>query len=342
MDRLSRYHRRMSDVKAAADEHQHNLPPNHDPLDPGAWRQLKSAIIANEEFFGASGPIGIAPAHFTRVDTVLVSTTARQLSDAISKIHVAIGGTPLVGMFETTTLDEIARKVGVKRDAARICHDSVTKAGNLYIHDPPSIRQLVKDVALAIRYEEFLRRVSGAFLAHSASMPVGGMPADASTWERVIAGVDAAERLSLRVRNIQALEPVLCRQGGIDTEALNTAIDRATASHRKLDHSMEQCEEFISLSPPNETAIATGRRLISAMKEIVISATEALGHRLREVQKIIEVLRDESDAGISRLPDDVDAIAKLKAILLQSKEASSQLADLEITDFSASDKPRIQ
>lgn len=341
MDRLHRHHRRIADVKCVAVEHQQHLPPNHDALDAGAWRQLKSAIVANEAFFGTAGPIGVSSGYFTLVDSVAISTSARQLSEALSRIHAAIDGTPLVEMFETTTLDEIAKKVAVKRDAATFCHGAVTKAGSLYVHEPPSIRQLVKDVALAIRHEGFLSRVNDAFLAHSESMPDGSTPTDASTWERITAGVIAAERLSLRVRNIQALQPILCNHGGIDTEALNTAIDRATASHGRLRSSMEQCEALIRLSPPNEPEVETSRRPISAMKSIVISATEALGHRLRDLQEIIGVLRDESDASISRMPEVVDAIAKLKAILVESEAASEQLAELEITDLCSSDKPKI-
>ncbi|RLT06857.1 MAG: DUF4011 domain-containing protein [Planctomycetota bacterium] len=341
MDRLNRHHRRIEDVKSAADEHRQHMLPSHDAQDAGAWRQLKSAIDANEAFFMAAGPQGLSSGSATRVDPVAITSFATQLSEAINRIRQTTDGTPLAGLFESLTLDEMATKVAVLHDAATVCHEAITKAGSLYDQDPPSTGQLFNDVAAAIRREEHLCRVRDTFAAHPELMPVGGTPTDPSTWRRITAGVSAAERLSRLVRNPQALHSILCSDSGIDANALIIAIDGTNASYHRLLGSMQRCEDMISLSLPNEPETESSRRPISAMKAIAISVTDSVSNRFRQLEDIIGVLRNECDANISRLPEDGDVIERLNVILAESAAASQHLAALRIADPHGDDKPKI-
>lgn len=342
MDRLNRYHRRVADAKSAAEENLKYLPLDHDILDPAAWRQLRAAIEANEKFFTAVGTQGLTYASATRVDPVAITSLARQLDESLRQIRVTTNGTALAALLDYCTLQDLATKVAVWHDASVICHEAVASVGRLYDRNLPTTGQLFDDVSAAIRREEHIVRVHEIFAANSEAVPAGGVPTEESTWHRMSSGINAAERLSRLVRSTEVLHPILCVEGGLNTDALVTTIDVANASHEKLSRTMQKCEALIRLSPPNEPLVEYSRRSISAMKAIVDSTSAAVSSRLRAIGNIIGVLREESDASSSRLPDDVNTIERLSVVLMDSAKHSQRLTELGITDLPEDAKPKIQ
>lgn len=342
MDRLNRYHQRIADVNFAAEEHRKYLPPNHDALDAAAWRQLRSAIDVNEELFATIGVQGTSSGTATRVNHVVITTLARQLEEALRQIRAMADGTSLAGLVGSETLNDMAMKLAIWSDASTICRDVLRSAGCLYDRNPPTADQLFKEVGAAIRREEHLVRVQELFAANSEAIPNGGVPTEASTWDRISSGISAAERLSSLVRNTEVFRPVLCTEGGIDADALIGAIDGTTTSHEKLCSTIEKCESLIRLSPPNDAILETNRRSISALKAIVESASGVVAGRLHELQTIIGVLREGCDASVRRLSEDAIAVKGLSVVLTESAKHSKRLAAMGISDLNTNDIPKIE
>ena len=342
MERLTRFHRRIEDVQSAASEYGRYLPSDLDLLEPGAWHSVKHALDANGVFFSVVGKVPLAAAGPVRFDSVAARTLTTRLAASLEQFFSILESAQLLGEFNGKSLSQTIAQSAIWGDAATQCQDAISKADVLYSECPSGIHQLVEDVVAADRWSQLITQVQNAADRNADSMPAGGLATERATWDRIFSGVQAAERLIRVTKSTKALQEILCSSDGIDSVALQQAIDRLTIPYQRFEAATHEFENVIVLSPPDEPTLDPRRRSFAMLKEISASAQLSVAQRLDVLQTVAAHLLDESDIQISRLNEESEAIERLISVREEMEQLKRDLSQRGVGLPTVEDKSGIQ
>jgi hypothetical protein len=342
MDRLTRFHRRCEEVRTAFSGFEEHLPKDMDAMEIGTWQALKTAIEANGAFLSGVGPTARKVNAVTRINVEAMRSLEGRLSESLEQLIRCVTDHRFTHEVGSSTLEQISVKTGVWEEAASQCLAVVENAKSIYEETPVSVRQILQDVLAATKRKQCLQQAQSLADLNTDWMPAGGVATEIGSWNRVVSGIQAAEKLSRLTKNTDALQDLLCSGKGADSITLTRVIDEAASAYHRLEKRFEDCGSVISLSPPSEATVEPGRRPFSKLKEIASSAYESLEQRSATLQRIAGMFRDGADVDISRLDEDAAYIRKFTKQLAELQLVENDLAERGITPPVATDKDSVQ
>jgi very-short-patch-repair endonuclease len=336
MQQLSVYHRRVEAVAATVAELELHLPKAFKSQEVGSWNALKDAVDASEPFFEVVGEVtGTGDA-----DIAAVRIASEQMCKGLDQLDTHARKIDSSDRITHMSLPEVVCHFGDLAEAAQVVHLLITEASSIYAGPPPELENLLEDMSRARERQTLLENVDAAFSGNSESMPIGAVPADATTWSHIAKGVRVAQQLNRLVKVTSTMTDNLCQQGRIDLLAVSAAADAVDARQTKLTDAICCCEQRITLSERSDGQTAVQRNTMSAMTDTVESAIEDLSGRAAVLEELCGVLKHGCDVSVGDLPAHAQAVQQLKNILASLAMSSDQLAVWGIAGIHADDRNR--
>jgi len=324
---LRTFHHRLGDVRETAAELTDALPEGFVADDPASWNRVLNAISAFESLLNSVPELAASlPPNVVQLDPASVPADQERLLAELARFRIAGKKAPFDRLYsDTAILRDIANEISSVAAAAQACSEFWERTAIHYDVAPPDFGALLADVHDARRYTDGLSELSAIFNREQDLVPRGSMATDRATWERMRAGVEAAERISGLVRPPEVIRDVLCEEGRIDAVALGVAADTTNASIVKLDTALCEVAMTVVLSPPDEVVVDPQRRPLAVLRSIAGAAAEEFEGRFGRLKALADLIRPAMDVPVDRLPLDLVSVVKTRDALQRRAKAEESL-----------------
>lgn len=325
------FHRRIHAASSSAAELADYLPGTFDAEDSVAWQRLRQSLASFTTLLSVDAAIGgVLPPKSFRVDRFAVEAAVRRTTQALSRLDQAIAATPFAEIVPgNATLDECAERLSEIAESAFVCQRVWEQVAPCYSTQPDRLPLMFADMHTAVEHRRNHAELMAEALREQEHLPHAGVPSERSCWERLQAGVDAAEKLAGTIRVSDAMREATCTEGCIDEAALSAASDNAQSRYSELKAALLDLQDVMVVSFPAESSTDPERQPAGKLVAIAKAAAEQFESRTQCLVEVQDWLRPGADVPVDRLAADSTAIEEWADALNELADTDERLQSLD-------------
>lgn len=331
---INLFHKRKQSALDTADELVALLPMQFTPDDASAWKRIQNAIKDFESLLNSAPDLAAAfptkAIEFERNSMLMAHESGHA---ALLDLEQILQDSELQSLISPQRkLEELAGELQQIKSAAEVYRNELQKTFGIFSSSPSSLTDLIDDLKQARRYALLHNAIQEVFTQEESLMPYGTLAQDRSTWEKVLSGIEAAERLSSMSRVPEVLRDAFCSDGQIDATSLRIAVDEMKSAYSRFDSALSEIEQDVVISHPDDTILESRRQSLTSLRQIIEVPVQQFELRAHHLSQLVAVLTPNADMDLNRLPTDLLLICDFQDIskrLYQSERDLQSLCPIE-------------
>ena len=318
---LERFHRRHTDVQAAAATRSGELPPNFSPLDVADWQQLVDALDAIEQLENAWPSLWQSlPSETIVIQRGTLGPAAEIYVDRLQQISRMANNPDLKELLESTgieseRLEQIQSRhaeIAAVATAWRLCDRAA-------IRPIQSIAELsVVTKALAIFQQRASNLIDGS-KKYAEWFPKDAQPTIRQSWETMKSGLQVSELFENVDITTTQLSSLWC----------DNRFRSKQAEWKRIGRELQERQQKLTASLVESSIDPTGNSL-SELSVAVQSTADSLKKQTARSEAVITVVKDNYDPSLTELQTLSDSLKQHKQLQKESKNANTKLKQLGV------------
>lgn len=328
MKKLQKYHRRIGDVQAEAEELKPHLPPDFIAVERSSWERLKSALIAFDQLAAAcpeivaslqSGRQNLLPGKLTDPAQQLVNVT-KDYDQLLTETKFELPNR------ENEDLASIEQFLDDYRTNLIKCRELWDKFEEFTIRPIVSMTELDQLFSTMSKYGKRQTELRAASEKYSSWLPENSDPTATTTWQSMKDGVEAAELFDSAGVDSKELEESWCNS------AFRLRMDSWSTTGKRLEESSTVAQNVLET-----VGVRSSGTPFNDLTESIRYTINKFEQQQIHLKAVARTLRDNENVAVQELPNIAQRITELRETAPVLERERLKLNELEISNVSPDD-----